>query len=482
MFKFDSENMAKIVVLAPDEKVVEFTPNGIETEKVLSLSASGRVLNATSADGFVEILGRVNFKFVYEVDGAPKGADYNADFSVRLEGEVSAGDAVFATVDVEETDVSSSLKLSAVVKVGATVVKREECEMLVDGEDCFKTTTDTEIISFVSSKIASIQIEDEVTAGNVESVLSVDTACIVKSATAKENAVDLDLIAYATVLYVEDGKIKSATYEIEENEEVSVDGVMENDIVIATATADNGKVVLAGNTDENIIRFENTVNVEIRVFRTTKKQVVDDMFMLTNEIETESVDMLFDCPSTPQSFDEKVSGEIDLETPSTEIAGVFAPKVFIAKAQNDDGKAVVEGIVVADVLFSNDDGMTSVRAEVPFSIAVGDGFDGEIKAYAIVNRISARLKRDDLLDIAANVTIVVKETCKKNAKYISAVTVGAEKEVNKSGMSLYIASGGEEAWDIAKALTATPENILRQNPAIAYPLQKGEKVLYFRNI
>ncbi|MCQ2603337.1 MAG: DUF3794 domain-containing protein, partial [Clostridia bacterium] len=198
--------------------------------------------------------------------------------------------------------------------------------------------------------------------------------------------------------------------------------------------------------------------------------------------ETESVDMLFYCLSAPQSFDEKVSGEIDLETPSTAIAGVFAPKVFVAKAQNEDGKALVEGIVVADVLFSNDDGMTSVRAEVPFSIAVGDSFDGEISAYAIVNRISARLKRDDLLDIAANITIVVKETCKKNAKYTSAVTVGAEKEVNKSGMSLYIASGGEEAWDIAKALTATPENILRQNPAIAYPLQKGEKVLYFRNI
>ncbi|MEG2274533.1 MAG: hypothetical protein RSC44_04290, partial [Clostridia bacterium] len=66
--------------------------------------------------------------------------------------------------------------------------------------------------------------------------------------------------------------------------------------------------------------------------------------------------------------------------------------------------------------------------------------------------------------------------------YIKNIEIGAEKEQNTSGLSLYLASDGDEMWDICKALTATPEDIVVQNPTLETPLKQGEKVIYFRAI
>mgnify|MGYP002895369124 FL=1 len=65
---------------------------------------------------------------------------------------------------------------------------------------------------------------------------------------------------------------------------------------------------------------------------------------------------------------------------------------------------------------------------------------------------------------------------------MSSVEVGEEKEQNTSALSLYIASEGDEMWDVCKALTATPEDIMKQNPALSAPLSEGDRVIYFRSL
>ena len=60
------------------------------------------------------------------------------------------------------------------------------------------------------------------------------------------------------------------------------------------------------------------------------------------------------------------------------------------------------------------------------------------------------------------------------------MVAGAEKEQNTAAISLYIAQEGDTMWELCKALTATPDEIMGQNPALTVPLKEGERVVYFR--
>ena len=47
---------------------------------------------------------------------------------------------------------------------------------------------------------------------------------------------------------------------------------------------------------------------------------------------------------------------------------------------------------------------------------------------------------------------------------------------------MYIAEAGEDMLDVCKALYAMPDEILAQNPNLAFPLAEGEQVIYFRGL
>lgn len=489
MFKYEKHSAAVTVRLAPVERVVEFTPGGMDADniaKILSLAVDGRVISATAYDGYVEAEGRANFKLIYlDRDGTARGVDYNADFSVRLEGDVSAGDTVTAQVSVLEADAATgaSLTLSAVISVSAVTVKRCEEEILVDAENCYKTLCPICLPSFVAAKSAVIPVEDEAAAGDVGAVLSLDSGVSVTSATAGENVVNVGFTVGATVTYVENGEIKTAEFDIDETEEISVDGALEGDVVVASASIGNGRVILAGVTGENVIRFEGDVTVKIQVFREKEIEAVKDMFMLTNEVAFDRAERQYVFPSGSKRYVEKVSGTVTLSEAANEIVAVPASRVYLAKTVvTEDGGAQIEGLVTADIVFTDENGLNSVRAEIPFSVVVSEDYSGELYASACVKSVTAKLKKGTEIDVAAELNLSVYAEEVRSASYVAAVTVGEAKEVNTSGLSLYVASEGDEMWDVCKALTATPEAIMEQNPALTAPLKEGEKVVYFRQL
>ena len=145
MFSYRKASFSNLVCAPPVERAVEFSPPGMDAAsvaRVLTLAADGKTVSAEAGDGFAEVAGRVNFRLVYtDREGRPSGADYNADFSLRVEGDIRATDSVQAWVTVLEADVAAGdeLTLSAVIEVRAAAVRREEAEMLTDAERCYKT-------------------------------------------------------------------------------------------------------------------------------------------------------------------------------------------------------------------------------------------------------------------------------------------------------------------------------------------------------
>ena len=489
MFKYEKFNASSTVSAPPVERVVEFSPSGLDAgdvARVLSLAVDGKAVSAEAGDGYAAVSGRVNFRLVYQNrDGAVRGVDYNADFNLKVEGGFAADDSVGADVSVVEADVktSDSTVLSAVVSVSASAVRRTEEECLVDAEKCYKTVETVTMPSLVAAKSVVVNVGEEAEAGDVDSVLLADAQAVVTAAAAGDGKITVEGKVRAAVTYTEDGEIRFRDMVVPFSEEIAADGVEEGDNVSASAYVRASKIVLAGVPGANVIRFEADVAVRVSAVRCRQNDVVADMFMLTNEVELGRESRKFVFPCGLRYTAESITGTASLEdrAPAESVVAVPYARCYAAKAEVTDSGALVEGVLTADVVYRDENGLNSVRAEVPYSVEIDGDFGAGVKAVCFVESVKAKARRGEL-DIEAEVGILVLYYACCEAEYISSVTVGEEKERNDSALSLYIVSEGDEMWDVCKALTATPDDVLAQNPSLSLPLAPGDRVVYFRTL
>ena len=120
MFNFEKISTTRFYTAPTIERVVEFSPPDVDTSnvaKILSLAVDAKCVACESGAGYAQINGRTNFRLVYlDKDGTVRGVDYNADFTLRADGEFDEGDNVQCDIIVTETDVEAAdtLTLTAV--------------------------------------------------------------------------------------------------------------------------------------------------------------------------------------------------------------------------------------------------------------------------------------------------------------------------------------------------------------------------------
>ena len=495
MFNFDKLSVSKFYVAPPVERVVEFSPPGLDMQniaKVLSLAVDAKSNSVDVYDGYVQLGGRTNFRLTYlDKEGNPKGVDYNADFTVRVDGEFLVDDNVSPTIKVVESDVQAndSLALSAVLEVCVSAQRRDEIEVLTDAEDCYKTTKQVLLPSFIATKttVASFDDEQEV-GGEISSVLGLNTNVSVKRAEAVEGGAIAQANLYATVTYVESGVIKQRDFNLELEEELNLDGVKEGDSICVQANVKSTKIILQGVTDDNVIKVEGEVQFKVQAFRCSQAEVVDDMFTLTNEVTLTRENTGYICFDGCGFFSENVSGTAvlgDNKAAVLEINALPYARCYTSKSYVDEnGELVVEGIVNTDIIYTDENGYNSVRTEIPFSLSIASAqpFSKVVKVCCTVEDISARVRREREIDVQLRLGVEVCGYSDVSVGYISAVELGEEKPQNKSALSLYISNKGDEILDLCKALTAMPDDIMAQNPTLQFPLNEGERVIYFRSI
>ena len=485
MFRYEKIDAISTAFLTPIERVVEFTPRGADgIETVLSLSVDGKVLSSTPCDGYVEVSGRADFTLIYlDYDGNPSSANYNADFNVRLDGDVHPTDKLSIELKAVEWNVSSKdiLTLSAVVQVYGAVLKTLPLNMLSGADDSFVTTKTVTVPTMVAHTNYSFPVDEETTVGEVEKVLSLNTKCSLTHTKIVDKQVDMSVDTIATITYMEGGQIHTTTFSVTSDESVSIEDIARGDKVYIVPQVKSGKVVLAGVTGENVLRFEGEIGVSIFAVRYEDKEIIEDLFILTHNTDVERNDIDVTAFGGTGFYKERVYGETTLPNcDSATLVGVPAVTAFVAKAIYDDG-LTVEGIATAEILYHTGDTVGSARAEVPYSInLIGDFTDKSIARVTVLD-VTVKIK-GATAEINLLLAFEISSYTNRQISYISEVQLGEEKPVNTSGLSMYVAKDGDTMWEVCKALTATPEQILAQNPTLTFPIKSCDKVIYFRQL
>ena len=203
--------------------------------------------------------------------------------------------------------------------------------------------------------------------------------------------------------------------------------------------------------------------------------------MLTHHTTVERENVSLTALASTGFYKERIYGEADLpDCENGALVGVPAVTAFVAKAVYDEDLNV-EGIVTAEIIYSTKGELHSVRAEVPYSISlIGDFTNKSVTRVSVID-VNVKIK-NNTAEINLLLGFEIASYLDTSLSYISNVEIGEERPVNTSGLSMYVAKDGDTMWDVCKALTATPEQILSQNPTLTFPLKQCDKVIYFRQL
>ena len=476
------------------DRVVEFKlplADGASVAKVLSVVADGRAVKVDAADKSVSFSGRVNFRLVYlSNENVLQSLDYFADFDENISAEVSSGDVVYGEAKVLETDLSGDeeLKLCSVVRLTVYVAQNRECKCLTSvPSDCYVECEEIRLNSLIGSVVKDFSVTDEAfIGGDIEKILTTDSDVAIYQLKPTEGGVFVSGEMCAAVTYLIDDTIKCARFNVPFSEEVPFKGLNPDDGVTAKAEVKNVRIIIGGTEGDNNIEIEALIGVRINGYKNCELSVAVDVFMPNRELIAEKGSIEMTAFDKALFFDDKFtdSARISETRPAVrEILAVTTASNTVAKVWSENSTVCVEGIVGATIIYKDENGFNSVKAELPYSVGFSSdmGSDAVLKAEGSVGDVSAKIKRDREIELSVKLCFAVEAYTEKTMTYIDSVAEGEEKPLNDSAISVYIASEGDTIWDVAKAFSASPDKILEQNE-IDKKLVDGQKIVYFRSL
>ncbi len=328
------------------------------------------------------------------------------------------------------------------------------------------------------------------TGAQIDKVLLFDYSGIITDVSVgMENALVQGKVT-AVVTYLTENEIKTENFSIQFSEEVEADGLAIGQKVIPSVECHNGKIVLGGEEGDNSLGIEISAEISVSVYATQEIEAVKDAYSTEVELnlQKEQIKQTLLCDN--KSFTGKVNGSVSFDEgmlPVRQLIGAVSYKNNIAAVNyvEADGKLSIEGLVTANILYRDENGINSVEANLPYSESFDCKIDcnvSYIKALGVVVGAYTKSRRDREIDVTVELCFATNIFCESIESVLVGIEEGEAKEQNKSAVSVFIAEEGEGIWEVAKALSARPDQIYAQNPNLEMPFKGGERVIFYRQL
>lgn len=470
-------------------------PISAQIGKVMSITTRANISPAEVFVGEARFVGKLHFTVVYvDIDGFNRCIEHTADFSDKLvSGEIVQNTKPIFVCNPLDTDTVSvgatELRIATVVEVKLFSVANHEIRHLTGcGDDVYTHDESIEYDSCIVDNSDNFVVTDTYLDGRPTRLIAIESSVVLKNARASVDSVICEGTVFNNLIVeVEGGLIKSTVHTIPFTQELQASGVR-ND-ARAVVLLDVGAVKGTQTDGSNNINLDIQILTRVIAFKKVAFSPITDAFCVENELNTTTQVMDITCFKHGSFFDERVEGTITLNDDlpiADNILATVAGKLNLTKLLPEKGRISIEGVVNANIIYYNQDrnAKYSVSVELPFGTFVNDNIEmGDVvTAQGSVININARLRRGNEIEVKADIGIntIVASSAKK--QIIVDIQKGEPVPMQSGAFSIHIAKSGETLWDIAKALGATPEQIMSQNPSLVLPLVGNERVIAYRQL
>lgn len=449
--------------------------------KLLSVSTDATVQSVEAVAGEAHVYGRVNYKVLY-LDPEDKicGIDYFAEYDLSIREDAIAAQDTLATADIldaECTLVGHVIHLESVCGVRVRQVVSHEAKAVceAEGEARYDTVTAT-TLSPVPETVFEV-VEEVESRRSIDRVLVFDAHAV---HTATRKGVDSTVVEgkiYANVVYRSQGDILNRQVLFDYSEQLDVEGDVDLSVSVRQA-----RLVLTGEDDNTVLRIE--VNLCVKGYRLTKTEVRTVLDAYCPDADIRPTEDRFVCRRYlgMVSREDRISGRIDAALPpARDIVATTVSHVNVANWIAEDGRIIAEGLAVAGVLYTDEDGHWQAgEVELPFSVSFAA--DGATPDSLLVGEVAAvGTNAGERGNVEMDLAFSVKLYQPVIVRYLTDITATPCAQ-SRAVLSVYFAPAGADVWDVAHAVHVSPTELLAQNPDWAEPsADEVRRVTVFRH-
>lgn len=497
-FERESFSVAKKTPLAKGDITVECNVSaGFNVSKILSVSTDGSVQTVETLNGEVNYSGAIDTKvMVMAEDGQINTICSTCPFSSKFEGEdIEGGKDAVVSVKVIDHNIESVsgdiVKIAVVLEqdgfvVGNCEVNTIDCH---DDDVCFKKD-EIKIVKYLGSAKSEVTVESEINLReNIKKVLLTQSHAIVKNVDAGAGFVTISGDVVTRVLYInENDKFESGYINDTFKEEVELAGVTRESFVEGEAFVRNEAVLTEILQDEKggKIIVKTPLVLSVRAFEEASLSVIKDLYSTKQELNVTTSSFSMTTINPLEVAEGKIEGSLTLDESSPRVDKLLfsgGSEIAVTNSYVKDGEVTIEGIAKTTAVYLNDEdsSLHSVQLDVPFVIT--DKYtleeDGMLTVNALLNDVDVVVKKGREIYFDAKVKASISCARSLSEGVISEVTMLEEYKKKDYAMEVIFAPTGEGLWEIAKKARVKEEQILSQNPEVAFPVEKDVPLVLF---
>lgn len=453
-----------------------------EVKKPISVFAKSFITNREFSGGKTTVKSKVAFTLVYLSDDGYKKANSECEATCEFDGDVCLVESL--TADVKLVNSNGLVGVASVIFIGE---KRESCQVSVlqPSDGIISKNKEIGVDLYYNEKCGEQVITDEFSLDfTVGEVLSYSACAYVTDLRCGLGKIILEgetVLTVKALPFSENNDIVKETRVIPYRYELEADDAlpdMKGYAKVCVAST-NVKIVADENKQRSFVTADIKLAFSGVLVGEEKFSVVEDAYLKTHEslLKIENVETL--CFKEQKHVRKKIicQGEPSIE--DGRILAVFGESVNVISVKTENGFISVDGTVRADVVFKNsDNGIVCVPCESPFSFDLSE--DDIVSGLSVVlGGVSARVRNGEIeLEVHLETSYNLYYIQRNNL--VLEIEEKGERNRLGSAISVFVATRGDDLWDVAKRLGSDEEEILKYNSDLTFPLDGDERVILYR--
>ncbi|MBQ8426067.1 MAG: DUF3794 domain-containing protein [Clostridia bacterium] len=461
---------------------------GNSISKILSVSQKSIITSCDIMNGYISLSGKINVNVIYiSQENLIENSEMVFDFIEKQQINCTLED-IFAEDNIELKNINySGNDVICIFEHNICLNGNYKYEIPIFNDDNNLVTKGSKFDSlryitscednFVVAEVTEVNL-DNITIINYDaSVILYETICLV-------DRISVEGKIISNIVYKDEQGIGSLSKEFDFKQEISADGVVPNMILSAYSNVTNVNISAEANDLKTNLTYEISVFVKGLIYEENTYEFVDDMFSLSNNISTTFDYIEARSFSNMKNYSDTFMLSTDISNIENfdDVIGVCLPKFKLDSIEELEEKSLLTGTITSDAVYRADEKLSTIQTSLPIKIEIPRNI-GEVvgKVNTALEITSFKVKAGKFLEVVyiLNYSVIFENTI--STKFVKSYELKSEKNINTSGIKLYITSQGETLFDVAKKLNVKPDIITNQNEVFD-TFEQGEKIYIYSPI
>lgn len=453
-----------------------------EVKKPISVFAKSFITTCDASGDKTSVKAKVAFTFVYLSDDGYKKMTTECDAFCDLDGDCYLVDS--CVTDVKLLTSNGFIGVATVIFTGQ-IKDMSERSILLATDGVVSKGNEIDVDIYYNEKKGDNLITDEFDLDfTVGEVLSHGANAYLTAVSCSLGKIILEgetVLTVKALPFSENNDIVKETRVIPFRYELECDDSLPDMRAFAKVNVSsvNVKIVADENKQKSLVTADIKLAFSGVCVSSEKTAIITDAYLKNYESDLKTTEFELNFFKEQKRFHEKVVCQGEHALDGGRILTVLGESVNLISVKTDGENVSVDGTVRVDVVFKNaDNGIVCVPCESPFTFDFSDsGAPNDLSV--VLTNLNARVRNGEIelethLEVCYNLF-----DCKKVNCAVDLIQLG-ERNRKGSAISVFLATRGDDVWDVAKRLGSDEEEILKYNGDLTFPLDGDERIILYR--